>query len=191
MNAHSTLWYFHTLIVTERHPNNSKHATLNTDTPTRVSNMTPANIITWHYIYIFNTSQQHNLEHQTLTMFRPLANIYFFSYKHYFQTSPTKTVIHYKEAKWTKFTEENEVAFKYVGKPTHSHSANTTLANIILHAGKHHIPKCQMHKACKLLSGHIRRKINTTWPKNKHYPKLSEITFLIQQHKILREHLKK
>ena len=83
---------------------------------------------TWHYICIFNTL---------------LCGVCLLA-------TSVSSVLH--------FCEETEVAFKNAKLPIHSHTANTTLTNIILQAGKHHIPKGKMLKACKT---HHEPKINT------------------------------
>ena len=65
------------------------------DTPTRVPNTTQADI-SWHYICIFKTLQQHNLKHQTITKLRSIANNLYLGHNYH----PCTT---------TKFKEEIEV----------------------------------------------------------------------------------
>ena len=124
MNTHSTLWYSYTddlrgtLIFNII--NNSNHISLKTYAPTRVPN-----IITQHYICIFNTLQQHNLKHQTFTKFRPLTNIHYFSHRQQNTHANKKhSCTNYNFVQEGKVTEETEVVLKNEKIPTHLHNTH-------------------------------------------------------------------
>ena len=81
--------------------------------------------------------KQHNLEHQTLSKLRPLANNYHFSHKQHFHTSPT--ILH-------QLQESKQKTLKLLEKiPIHPHTANVTLNNIIHQADKHQISRGEMY----------------------------------------------
>ena len=83
-----------------------------------------------HYICFLNTLQQHNFEQQTLIKLRS---------------------IYLDQIKLGGIHRRNGSFLKKCRNTHSSATAITTLTNIILQAGKHHLPKVELHKLCKLL----------------------------------------
>src|SRR6267154_1985814 len=71
-------------------------------------------------------------------------------------TPSNKTFTNYNKANWNKFTEEIELSLQdtIYGIPTLT-IANKYLTNLILVAGKHHIPKGKIKKLNQPLPEHI------------------------------------
>ena len=65
-------------------------------------------------------------------------------------------ITNYRKANWTQFTTDTDAAFLDIQPSPDIHTANTIFTNIILHAGKHNIPKGKIHFTCKLLPEYIR-----------------------------------
>ena len=70
-----------------------------------------------------------------------------------------RTFTNYKNANWTQFTKDTELAFSQTTIPGDIHTANRIFTNIILLADKHNIPKGKMPSTSRLLPEHIVCKI--------------------------------
>ena len=171
---------------------NSDHITLNTNTPTRVTNTTLQQTSSPYITTVSNTlynrtswTTQHALSSDHLPIITTI-NI-----RHDYRLQQNRrTFTNYKKADWTQFTEDTESAFAQTTMPTNIHTANRILTNIILMADKQTIPKGKMHSNCRLLPEDIVCKItqrNNIRRANTCDPALKllneEITSDIQKHK--------
>src|SRR6478609_7267135 len=107
-------------------------------------------------------------------------------------STPTNTqnAYNYKKANWTGFKEEIEQALLNTPAPDNVHTSNKLLTNLILTAGKHHIPKGQVKTRNSILPAPIRYLIKTrnnlrrTKPTNPNLNQLNDdITKRISDHK--------
>ena len=196
VNAHSTLWHSYTddhrgQLIAEV-ISNSDHITLNTNTPTRVSNTTLQQTSSPDITTVSNTlynrtswTTQHALSSDHLPIITTI-NI-----RHDYRLQQNRrTFTNYKKADWTQFTEDTESNFAQTTIPTNIYTANRIFTNIILMADKQNIPRGKMHSNCRLLPEDIVCKItqrNNIRRANTCNPALKllneEITSDIQKHK--------
>src|SRR6476469_4840863 len=101
-----------------------------------------------------------------------------------------KTFTNYKKANWTGFKEEIKQALSNTPAPDNVHTSNKLLANLILTADKHHIPKGQVKTRNSILPTPIRDLIKTrnnlcrTKPTDPNLKQLNDdITKRISDHK--------
>ena len=122
---------------------NLDHITLNTNTPTRVSNTTLQHTSSPDITTVSNTlynrtswTTQHALSSDHLPIITTI-NI-----RHDYRLQQNRrTFTNYKKADWTQFTEVTESAFGQTTISTNIQSANKMFTNIILMADMHTIPK--------------------------------------------------
>ena len=164
-DVNSTLWHSYTddhrgqLIADVI--SNSDHTTLNTNTPTRVPNTTLQQTSSPDITTVSNTlynrtswTTQHAISSDHLPI------IITINIRHHYRLQQNRrTLINYKKADWTQFTEDTESAFAQTTVPTNIHTANIIFTNIILMADKQNIPKGKMHSNCRLLPEDIVCKI--------------------------------
>ena len=195
MNTHSSLWYSHT----DDHRgqlisniiSNSEHITLNTDTPTRVPHTTLQQAISPDITTIFTTLYNRTIWHTIHALnsdHLPIMTTINTGTNYKLQHN-IHTFTNYRKANWTPFTTDTEAPFSDIQPPPDIHTANTIITNNILHADKHNIQKNKIHSTCKLLTDHIRHKIehrNNIRAQNASDPSISElkseITSLKQTH---------
>ena len=150
VNAHSTLWHSYT----DNHRgqlrtdviSDSDHITLNTNTPTRVSNttlqQTSAPDITTVSNTLYNRYNRTSWTTQHALSSDHLPIITTINIRHDYRLQQNRrTFTIYKKADWTQFTEDTESAFAQTTIPTNIHTVNIIFTNIILMAYKHNIPK--------------------------------------------------
>ena len=202
VNAHSTLWHSddHRGQLIADVIRNSDHITLNTNTPTRVSNTTLQQTSSPDITTVSNTLYNRTswtTQHALSSDYLPIITTINIRHDYRLQQN-RRTFTNYKKADWTQFTEDTESAFAQTTIPTNIHTANRIFTNIILMAEKQNIPKGKMHSnyrlfpkdiVCKITQRNNIRRANTCDPALKLLNE--EIISDIQKYKrnIWKEHL--
>ena len=138
VNAHSTLWHSYTdgyrIKLIADVISNVDHITLNTNSPTRVSNTTLQQTYSPDITTVSNTlynrtswTTQHALASDHLPIITTI-NI-----RHDYRLQQNRrTFTNYKKTNWTQFTKDTESTFAQTTIPTNIHTANRIFTNIIL-----------------------------------------------------------
>ena len=138
VNSHSTLWHLYTddhrgQVVADV-ISNSEHITLNTNTPTRVSDTTQQQTYSPDITTVSNTLYNRTLwttQHALSSDHLPIITT--INIRHdYKQQQNRRTFTNYKKSDWTQFTDDTESAFAQTTVPTNIHTANKMFTNIIL-----------------------------------------------------------
>ena len=168
VHAHSTLWHSYTddhrgQLIADVISN----ITLNTNTPTRVPN-----ISTRYNHGVKYAIQLDIVDNSTRTIIIITINI-----RHeYILQQNRRTFTNYKTGHNSQKSQSHRVTestFAQTTIPTNIHTVNIIFTNSILMADKHIIPKGKMNSNCKLLPEYIYRNIIRNRPVSGLYYKLS------------------